>query len=230
MTEIVTYRKAFTLLELLVAMTLMVVVAACLYSSLYTGFRAKRSAGSAVEPGIAAANAIEILKQDISGALPPSGILAGSFLGMDSRDGQGSNSDSMIFYTTHFHTADDKPYGGIAMIELALVEDSDSENDNYRLIRYVTTNLLSPRALEADEQVLCRNVRSLNIRYFDGFSWLDEWDSTAYEDVLPQAVEIDLQVEYKARELARQAQLRRLIQSFMLPCGVSERVEGESQT
>ena len=36
--------EAFTLLELLVAMVLMVVTAACLYTALYTGFRARRSA------------------------------------------------------------------------------------------------------------------------------------------------------------------------------------------
>jgi len=40
----------FTLLELLVAMTLMVVVASCLYTALYTAFNAQRSARAAVEP------------------------------------------------------------------------------------------------------------------------------------------------------------------------------------
>jgi len=54
--------KAFTLLELLVAMTLMVVTAACLYTALYTGFRAKLSAQSAVEPTSLAINAIELIK------------------------------------------------------------------------------------------------------------------------------------------------------------------------
>jgi prepilin-type N-terminal cleavage/methylation domain-containing protein len=41
-----TTRKGFTLIEMLAAMALMVAAASCLYSSLYTAFRARRSAES----------------------------------------------------------------------------------------------------------------------------------------------------------------------------------------
>jgi hypothetical protein len=51
-----------------------------LYSALYTGFKARHSALSAVEPTALAINARELLKQDIKGVLPPSGVLAGAFL------------------------------------------------------------------------------------------------------------------------------------------------------
>jgi prepilin-type N-terminal cleavage/methylation domain-containing protein len=230
------FPTGFTLLELLVAMTLMMVVAACLYTSLYTGFRARRSAESTVNPTITVANAIQILKQDILGAVPANGILAGAFLGVDSQDGKDSDIDSMTLYTTHIQSNtvansayDNKLIGGICMIELAIVKESDSENDKYQLVRRVTTNLLSPRTVEPEEQVLCRNVRSLNIQYFDGFSWLDEWDSTAHDDTLPQAINIDLQIEYEPREQSstHKGQVRRLSQSFSIPCGVSE--EEDSQ-
>jgi prepilin-type N-terminal cleavage/methylation domain-containing protein len=77
------HSKGFTLLELLVAMTLMVVVASCLYAALYIGFRAQRSALSAVHPTSQAMDAIELLKQDIYGVLPPTGVLAGTFIGTD---------------------------------------------------------------------------------------------------------------------------------------------------
>ena len=55
------------MLELLVAMSLMVVIASCLYTALYTGFRAKRSALSAVEPTSLAINTIELIKKDTHG-------------------------------------------------------------------------------------------------------------------------------------------------------------------
>jgi len=223
-------QKAFTLLELIVAMALMVVVAACLYSSLYTGFRARRSAAAAVEPTITAANAIELLKQDIYCAVTGDGVLAGSFLGMDSQEGKGGDNDSLSFYTTHLYVSDDKPYGGVGIVELVLAEDNDTDGDFYRLVRHVNTNLLSPRTLEYDEQVVCRNVRSLNFRYFDGLNWLDEWDSTAHENTLPQAVEISLRIEYKSREPGRQSQLRGLTESFPIPCGSSELQDSQSQS
>jgi prepilin-type N-terminal cleavage/methylation domain-containing protein len=223
-------QRAFTLLELIAAMALMVVVAACLYSSLYTGFRARRSAAAAVEPTITVANAIELLKQDIYCAVSGDGILAGSFLGMDSQDGKGGDNDSLSFYTTHLYASKDKPYGGVGMVELVLAPDGEADGECYRLVRYINTNLLSPRTLEYDEQVLCRNVRSLNLRYFDGLNWLDEWDSTAYENSLPQAVEISLQIEYKSRESAEQSQLRELTESFLIPCGSPQLQDSQART
>ncbi|MBE0535377.1 MAG: prepilin-type N-terminal cleavage/methylation domain-containing protein [Phycisphaerae bacterium] len=215
--------KGFTLLEMLAAMSLMVAVAACLYSSLYTAFRARRSAESALNPTLTAWRAIELLKQDLSGALPPTGILAGGFLGTDAHDGKGYDTDSVILHTTYVHTLDDALSDGISMVELVMEEDAGSR----RLVRRVTTNLLSPRAVESATQILCRGVRSLNIRYFDGYSWRDEWDSAAYENTLPAAIELDLLVECRPQGAAAELPVRRLTASFPLPCGVSLQAEGD---
>ena len=211
---------AFTLLELLVAMTLMVVTASCLYTALYTGFKARRSALSAVEPTSLAINAIELVKQDILGILPADGVLAGPFLGINSPGADGVDADSLQFYTTHIYADDDYPAGGLGKIELALEEDTDEDRENYRLVRRVTSNLLPPRTVEPDEQVLCRDVTSLNLMYFDGESWVDEWDSTADANSLPLAVHIDIQVANNVLDGIGQPQQRRLIQSFPIPCGV----------
>ena len=220
--------RAFTLLELLVAMTLMVVTAACLYTALYTGFRAKRSALSAVEPTLLAINAIELIKQDTQSVLPPGGILAGAFLGTDARDTDGADTDSLEYYTAHIYTDNDYLAGGLGKIELALEKDSDNERESYRLMRMVTTNLLSPRTVEPEQQVLCRNVKSLNLRYFDGEGWLDEWDSTSDANSLPLAIELGIQVLYNAAKSTAQPQTRRLIQSFAIPCGGAEQQDSES--
>jgi len=220
--------EAFTLLELLVAMTLMVVAASCLYSALYTGFKARRSAISAVEPTALAINAIELLKQDIYGVLSPSGVLAGAFVGIDSYGANGVDSDSLEFFTTHIYADDDYPAGGLGKIELALEEDTDEDHENYRLVRRVTSNLLPPRTIEADDQVLCRNVTSLNLLYFDGDGWVDEWDSTADANSLPLAVQIDIRIANNAISSASAPQERRLLQSFAIPCGVWAKQEDES--
>lgn len=221
--------KAFTMLELLVAMTLMVVTASCLYTALYTGFRAKRSALSAVEPTSLAINAIELIKQDTYGVLPPGGILAGAFLGTNSRGINGVDADSLEFYTTHIYAENDHPAGGLGKIELVLEEDTDYDRKNYRLVRRVTTNLLSPRAVNPEEQVLCRKVKSLNLRYFDGDNWLDEWDSAADANSLPLAMEIDIQVLYNTTNSDKESQIRRLSQSFVLPCGGVKQQQSQSE-
>jgi prepilin-type N-terminal cleavage/methylation domain-containing protein len=160
-------RSAFTLLELIVAMSLMVVVASCLYTALYTGFRAYRSAQAAVDPTSVAMNVIELLKQDICGVLPPGSHLAGAFIGTDSGGIKGVDIDSLEFYTTHVYvddtqlkgsTTDTPLVGGIGKVALLLEEDSETKDGTYLLLRQVTTNLLAPKEVVPDEQILCRNV------------------------------------------------------------------------
>lgn len=222
--------RGFTLLELLVAMTLMVVTASCLYTALYTGFKARRSAMSAIEPTSQALSAIELLKQDIYGVLPPKGTLAGAFIGTNSRTSKGAEADALEFHTTQVYGSMGRPMGGIGKVALALEVDTDqtSVENSYRLIRRVTTNLLSPRSIDPEEQVVCRNVMSLNLRYFDGDRWLDEWDSTADANSLPKAVEIDIEIANRIRSSSGELEKRRLVQSFTLPCGLSAQPEEES--
>lgn len=224
---------AFTLLELLVAMTLMVVTAACLYTALYTGFRARRSASLAVEPTALAINAIELVKQDVYGVLPLGGTLTGTFLGTDARGLNGVDADSLEFYTTHIYAGDDQLVGGLGKIELVLEQDNDEDTgqhrESYRLMRKITTNLLSPKTVDAEEQVLCRNVKSLNLRYYDeADGWTDEWDSTADANSLPVAMEVDIQVLHNGTKGAETGNTRRLIQSFRIPCGGANQQESES--
>ena len=228
--------RAFTLLELLVAMVLMVVTASCLYTALYTGFRAHRSALSAVAPTARAINAIELLKQDIGGILPPEGaVLAGAFLGTDSAGIKGVEADSLQFYTTAVYEIEDQPVGGLARIELALEEDTDTDDGTYRLLRRVTTNLLPPRDVDPEEHVLCREVVSLNLRYFDGSAWYDEWDSTADANSLPAAVEIDIELldpptsATAPTRQTKEVRTRRLVQSFAIPCGALATEESDAE-
>lgn len=219
---------AFTLLELLVAMVLMVVVASCLYTALYTGFRAYRSALSAVEPTLQAVNAIELLKEDINGVLPPGGTLAGAFTGTDSAGFKGAEADSLEFCTTHVYVDDEELVGGLGKIELLLEEDPNSKDGTYLLVRRLTTNLLAPKEAEASEQVLCRQVASMNLRYFDGSGWVDEWDSTADANSLPLAVEIDIQISHNGKKGVEEPQKRRLVQSFAIPCQTPAQEDSES--
>ena len=43
--------------------------------------------------------------------------------------------------------------GGIGKVALLLEEDSENKDGTYLLLRQVTTNLLAPRKMEAEEQV-----------------------------------------------------------------------------
>ncbi len=165
--------------------------------------------------------------------MPPTGTLAGAFIGTNSRSSKGADTDYLEFHTTQTYANTDQPVGGIGKIELALEEDHGDDNaarDSFRLIRKVTTNLLSPKEVDPEEQVLCRNVMSLNLRYFDGDGWLDEWDSTADANSLPKAVEIDIEIANMVRSSSSDLEKRRLVQSFTIPCGVSAETADDEST
>jgi hypothetical protein len=63
------------------------------------------------------------------------------------------------------------------------------------LVRRVEGNLLSPVLLLPDDEVLCRNVGSFNLRFYDGTLWWDSWDAVIESNELPVAVEVTLELE-----------------------------------
>ena len=181
-------------MELLVAMSLMVVASACLYTSLYTGFRSREIAERILVPLQAAKITIDMIKQDLRGAeVGPDedpNVLAGPFLGEDDRTGSNVDTDVLTFYSNHHEVNgdEDRMSCGIGLIEYSLVESL--RDDTYVLKRLVTDNILTEDEQEPVEEVLCRNVRALNFRYYDGLRWYDAWDSTEELDALPVAVDI----------------------------------------
>ena len=213
-------RRAFTLLELLVAITLVTIVTFSLFASLQIGFRAKARAEAAVEPGRTAELTIELLRADIESSLPPNGILAGEFIGTDSQDERGLASDDLVFYTNSEVTDRGQSIGDTKRVELLVLPESDLLPQNqpglsgmngrlppapnarpqagpmqYVLVRRVWTNLLAPVEQDPDEEVLCRGVLSFNLRFYDGTDWLDYWDSTQMENILPVAVQVYMELE-----------------------------------
>jgi prepilin-type N-terminal cleavage/methylation domain-containing protein len=206
-------RRAFTLLEMLVAMTLMSVLAGVLYTSLHIGFAARESAQRNLAPIRSACLALSLVRSDLMSALPPTGLFAGAFTGTDGVNDQGLDADMLSFYTCGRAPGDaewneeeandqqgnvEEGHSDIMKIDLGLGSAQDTGEP--ALIRYITTNLLPPETVEPAEELLCRGVRSLNITYFDGTDWYDDWDSTQLNNALPVAVEITLEVQAEATQ------------------------------
>lgn len=185
----------FTLLELIVAMGLMVVVSAALYASLSAAFRGRRVAEDTVEPVRKASGALSLMADKIETACAPTGILAGTFIGTNGTGDDGEASDVLSFYSMARASANQTPASPIVQIEFALVEPEEKAEDGWLLVRRTVSNLLAPEAQTPVEEVLCRNVRSFDLIYFDGTDWLDGWDSTSAEDALPLAVKATLEFQ-----------------------------------
>jgi type II secretion system protein J len=189
--------RGFTLLEIVIAMSIAAMLLGTLYTGMYVANRARRSATAAVDPARAASVAAEMMTQDLQGVLPPTGTLRGQFLGTR-QQGPSGNADSVEFYCMGQDPVDpggEAPLSeGIRKVVLVLRTDVTPPT----LVRQVTRNLLAPSTVQPEEEVICRNVRSFTVQYFDGFSWLSDWDSTMTDNVLPAAVAIRLEMENPA--------------------------------
>ncbi len=197
--------RGFSLLELLLAMAMAAMLALSLYTAMNIALRARTSAAASLEPTRAALIAVGLVQHDFESVPPPAGVdtLRGTFYGVHGGAGVG-NSDSIEFYTIGADPvagdAADDGFGaqadafplaeGVRKIELYVSDDTASP----ALVRRVTRNLLPASEPQAEEEILCRNVRSFSLRYYDGIAWMEDWDSTTLDDTLPLAVSITIEL------------------------------------
>ena len=230
--NIVRTRRGFTLLELLVAITIAAVVAGSLYSGLRIGLRAQANAESSVEPIRTAELAMGLLRPDFESAVPATGTLQGAFIGTDGTGEGGLPADSVEFHTTGDPlesvaaeagntspilggaAAAAQPGGEVRKIQLGLLPSSSGQ---LVLVRRVYTNLLAQVEEEPHDEVVCRGVMSLNLRYWDGLTWQDNWDSTQIENNIPSAVEVTMDLR---RVQYDQEKVIRFVRVFKLSCSM----------
>ncbi|MCI0498151.1 MAG: prepilin-type N-terminal cleavage/methylation domain-containing protein [Planctomycetales bacterium] len=199
----------FTLLELIVAIALMDVIAVSLYASMHIGFKAKTNTQAAMKPYQAVIPAFAFLRNDLNCAMTPNGLLAGIFLGEDAVGADQKDADVLSFYTDSYHPAPDEIASNIIYVEYRLEADSgrkdtsiqreDSAQDQLVLKRKTIKNLLTTQTVVPDEEIICRDITGFDVKYYDGYSWLDTWDSTTQDNTLPRGVQIMLEFSPLAR-------------------------------
>jgi len=184
--QITKRRGGFTLLELITAIALMDVVAICLYSSMYIGVKAKKSSYSAIEPLRMVQPVWNSLKYDLNAAMRPRGLFAGQFLGSDERSGNGLDADVLSFYVSGYQPSDGEKVSNVVKIEYLI--ETDAPTGLPVLKKNTTLDLLASSTSRTKSEVLLRNVRYFDVKFYDGYSWLDSWDSTVMDDKAPAAV------------------------------------------
>ncbi len=187
------HHQGFTLFEMLTAMVIMSVLAMSIYSSLQIAFRARRSAERALEPARVLALSLEMVAAELRAAAPITGMLAIEFIGTDARESAIHETDSIFFYSTSGYQPWPEHDVGFRQVEFLVAHDMATQERV--LLRRTVTAALTPITPEPDELVICRGVRAFNVRYHDGSSWIDSWDSASFDDALPYAVELTLELE-----------------------------------
>ena len=215
-------RQGFTLLEMLVALAIMGVLATALCTCLHVAFRARRRAEAALAPANALTLTLDLVRRHIESALPPTGVLAGAFVGEDeTAESSGADADILTFFTTVGDAAASQC--DIRKVELILIESD--EGDGHNLALRTTTNLLAPETPDPTEEILCRRVESLNLSYFDGSDCCDSWDSTTRDNALPLGVEVTLELmgqDDADEDDSDEDSSHSVTQVFSLPCAAAQ--------
>ncbi|MBN2064030.1 MAG: prepilin-type N-terminal cleavage/methylation domain-containing protein [Sedimentisphaerales bacterium] len=178
-------RQAFTLLELLVAMTIMAVITASLYSTLRIAFRVKDTVQQLVAPRARVNVIFDMIRSDLLCAAGPGIELGGSFLGESEAY---NNNDTLVFYSSNYTPGDKEIACDMYRVKYALEKYEPWQG--YALVKYVTTNVFSDSDQFAREEILCRGIYSLKFEYYDGLSWVSSWDSEANQPALPLMVRV----------------------------------------
>jgi general secretion pathway protein J len=181
----------FTLLELMIALAISIGLAASLFATLHVAIKAKESGNAAVKPLAPLEIAMEMIRADLEAAQPPAGVLEYQFEGTQSGGGD-AESDQLYFYNNGYASTALHPDGVGEMMLVGLL--LEQQGNDLVLVRQVTTNLLTQQTPVPDEEIICRNVTSFGLQYFDGEDWQTSWDSTQYSNALPAAIAVSLQI------------------------------------
>ncbi len=246
--------RGFTLIEIIVTLSVLGIVLSIVYGVFAKAISSKELAERAAERAAAARSALSSMTRDLmlarptSGAGPPPAPAAGSspaptprsslfvprqglFVGRPRAQGDAMLDD--VAFTAFLRRPTAITFGatdlGIVHYFVSpLGEDSNRLGLYRETIFSLTGDSFDPDQVHPESTTLVLpDVTSLDLRFFDGRDWVQEWDSTDPRNfaVAPRAVEITLTV---ADELGRPETYQTGIDLPMVASTSPPRVTGSS--
>lgn len=189
-------QRAFTLIEILLAVAIFGIVLMAMNTVFYTGLRLERSTTRALDERTTLNQALAMLRRDLQGAVPPNsnGVFVCDFRSGPSLSGSvgggmgAAKGSSLEFCTTTGVIKEELPWGDLQRVRYELIEPADRTTRGLDLVRVVTRNLLPTTTEEVEVQRLVGQIESLEFLTYDGSSWRESWDTTLGDTGLPLAV------------------------------------------
>jgi general secretion pathway protein J len=180
----------FTLIEILLAVSLVAMMATLVFGSLYVTLSAIDSARakSADEQIVRSTLRLMTDELSVSESRP-----TGPWMGINGQY-DGRPADSVAFLTMgQFRGADSAK--DTELVRIVYTREGD------RLLRFVRRNLYGLTDESVEQVELATKVKGFNVRYYDGKSklWLDEWTGRGTES--PKAILLELTLLQEKAEL-----------------------------
>ncbi len=209
-------RRAFTLIELVLAMAACAILLAAIYGFFSTAVHLRNDLMERTRDARVRAHAAGVLRNDLRNAIVSGGTLAAVLEGSQQNSG-GSFPGYLKFTTTTAPDADEMPNPDVQQVEYYIVTDREAADQKAgMLVRAHTRNLLATTTEVATEEPLLAGIESMEVSFYDGTGWQDSWSftassatssttasttsSTSGSSTLPEAVRVRLHPARKAGE------------------------------
>jgi len=200
------HNKAFTLIEVMIALSVFAIVLAAINGIFWGALRLRNKSVDSIDAALPKERALAIIRNDLENIVPPGGRFFAAFTttgtttnatGQSMSTMPGQNSPE--FTTSNGVIDDNTGWSDIQRVsyQLQLSTNGGFGRDLYRI---VTRNLLpSTQQQTSEQQAILTGVQNMFFYYHDGSVWKETWDSTNEVLRLPRAIKVELQMANEER-------------------------------
>ena len=188
---------AFTLIEVLLAVSVFAIVLAAINSVFFGALRLRNKTVQSFETALPLQQALSFIQKDLEGIMLPGGRLAGTF----TTTVQSSNNNNVFIgervtpdiFTASGNVGELARWADVQKVAYFLASPTNRNvaPNGKDLVRQVTRNLLSVNVEEQESQYLLTGVETMRLQYYDGMTWTDTWDSSTSTN-LPGAIKVQI--------------------------------------
>ena len=187
---------AFTLIELLLAVSIMAIILAAINGMFFTALHLRNTAVNSIEASLPVEQALDVIQHDLANlqcSTNTNSVFLPPLITANPTNAQ-PNQIGPDFYTSGGELDGMMPWGCMQKVDYILAAPTNGFRGPGRdLIRAVTRNLLPlTQPVQPDEKhTILSGVQSLNFLYYDGTQWDQNWDTTQQTN-LPQAIKVQI--------------------------------------
>lgn len=183
-------RGGFTLLEVLIAVTLLAILASALYGSYFAVLRARERSAQGMEGRRELAATLDLIRREVSSALY-------------------SRDDKRLRFVVEDRDRFGKPFSTLELTCLTPPagsprRESGTSNVRYRMLEKGERRMLVRQERDAAQErdgaayPQMERITSFLVECYDGTQWVRSWD-TVLNNSLPQRVRVTVQVEEEGK-------------------------------
>ncbi|MBI4209403.1 MAG: prepilin-type N-terminal cleavage/methylation domain-containing protein [Deltaproteobacteria bacterium] len=230
-------KKGFTLLEIMVALTILSIILMFVYDTFFATLRARDIVEGKNESVQGARIILQRLTRDLSAAvLVNYGEKQGSdepiktlFQGI--RDEEDGYEMDKLHFTTLSHVPipiDSEDNNQSALAEVSYVWERDSEEESIYLFRREDFAVDTELTEGGSYAMLGKGLQEFRLKYYtasssgQSYQWVDEWDSTE-DNTLPMAVEVRLVFKEQNNEEEGETESSEKVYTALIPLYLAQR-------